>query len=159
MQRSRSAPQKSLVGFVVGEVRYAVDITQVREIINPVELTVLPHTPVEIAGVADHRDEVVPVLNLRARFGLPEVEPTRATKWILVRVHGDRTIGLIVDRVTEVFGATSVELGTSPEVGPGSGARAIGGMVRHNDGLVFVLDIGRFVDLEQELRAEGALLP
>src|ERR1700760_1011361 len=101
--RHRTDSHKNLVGFVVGEVHYAIDISRVREIVNPLEITHLPHMPYEVAGVADHRGDVVPVIDLRARFGLPAIEPTRQTKWILVDI-GDRTLGLMVDGVTEVFG-------------------------------------------------------
>ena len=66
-------------------------------------MTALPHTPQEVAGVADHRGDVIPVIALRRRFGLVDQEATRATKWILVRADG-QDVGLVVDKVTEVFG-------------------------------------------------------
>src|SRR4051812_48662534 len=99
-QPHRPDPQKSLVGFVVGEVFYAIDIAVVRETVTPPPVTPRPHTPMEVAGVADHRGEVVPIIDLRVRFGLPSVESTRSTKWILVD-GGSSPIGLIVDAVTE----------------------------------------------------------
>ncbi|HJL32604.1 MAG TPA: chemotaxis protein CheW, partial [Polyangiaceae bacterium LLY-WYZ-15_(1-7)] len=74
--RQRSDRSKNLVGFQVGDVRYAVDILRVREIINPLPLVELPHAPPSVLGVADHRGEVVPVLDLRRRFGLPATAPT-----------------------------------------------------------------------------------
>src|SRR5687767_5938994 len=95
---------KNLVGFLVGDVRYAVDILRVREIINPLPVVPLPHAPPVVVGVADHRGQVVPVIDLRRRFGLPLIEITRRTKWIIVRA-GERASGLVVDAVTDVFGA------------------------------------------------------
>ncbi len=129
-QRHRPDPQKSLVGFVVGDVHYAIDIGKVREIVNPLPLTALPHTPVEVVGVADHRGEVVPVIDLRARFGLPLGDATRGTKWILVSA-GDRAVGLVVDRVTEVFGTGGEELRPTPEVGGKKDVRGIAGVATH----------------------------
>ena len=107
--KQRPDPQKSLVGFVVGKVSYAVPISTVREIINPAPLTQLPHAPAAIAGVADHRGDVVPVIDLRVRFGLPRLDDPRRAKWILIDVE-DRICGLAVDSVTDVFGTGGAEL-------------------------------------------------
>src|SRR5262249_62085839 len=113
---ARTELKQSVVGFVVGRGRYAIDIGRVREIVNPLGLTPMPHTPPEIAGVADHRGEVIPVVDLRVRFGLPQAAPNRSTKWILVDT-GPHTVGLIVDAVTEVFGTGAEGLRPTPNVG------------------------------------------
>jgi len=68
--RQRHDPSKSLVGFFVGNVHYAVPIGRVREISNPLEMVPLPHAPHAVIGVADYRGEVVPVVDLRMRFGM-----------------------------------------------------------------------------------------
>jgi purine-binding chemotaxis protein CheW len=154
-ERSRPDPRKSLVGFMVGDVNYAIEITRVREIVNPLEVTRLPHTPVEVAGVANHREEVIPVIELRVRFGLPPAEPTRSTKWILVDV-GTHTVGLVVDAVTEVFGMIG-DFRATPPVGGSNDLRGIVGVTTHNDRMTFVLDVGRFVELALALAAAGAL--
>jgi len=140
--RQRSGRSKNLVGFEVGDVRYAAEILRVREIINPLSLVALPHAPRAVVGVADHRGEVVPVVDLRLRFGLPTVEPTRRTKWIIVEVD-QRSVGLVVDGVTEVFGAGDPESRDVPELGVGDAARGIAAVYKHEDRLVFVLDLDR----------------
>jgi purine-binding chemotaxis protein CheW len=139
----RTDPQKSLVGFVVGDVCYAVPIDHVREIVNPLPVTELPHAPPTIAGVADHRGEIVPVVELRVRFGLPTLTDPRRAKWILIDVTG-RGVALCVDRVTEVFGAASADLKPAPALGSGDQLRGIAGVVSRNEGLTFVLDVGEF---------------
>jgi purine-binding chemotaxis protein CheW len=154
--RHRTDPQKNLVGFVVGHVHYAVDISRVREIVNPLGATPLPHTPDEVAGVADHRGEVVPIIDLRARFGLDARQPDRATKWILVSA-GKHTIGLVVDAVTEVFGAIGDDIRPTPEVGGRKDVRGILGVATHNGKLTFVLDTVRFVEIVESLAASGAI--
>jgi purine-binding chemotaxis protein CheW len=155
--RHRPDAQKNLVGFVVGDVHYAVDIARVREIVNPLPITKLPHTPPEVAGVADHRGEVVPVIELRVRFNLGERRPEeRGTKWILVTI-GSRVVGLVVDAVTEVFGARSDEIRPTPEVGGDRELRGISGVARHDGKLTFVLDIGRFLSIVEALSASGAI--
>jgi purine-binding chemotaxis protein CheW len=155
--RHRTDPQKSLVGFVVGDVRYAVPITCVREIVNPVELTPLPHAPESVPGVADHRGEIIPIVDLRTRFGLPAATDRRRAKWILVQVEG-KTIGLAVDGVTEVFGTGGADLKPAPALGGGDDVRGILGVTNHDEGLVFVLDVERFDKLVAPLSAAGLLV-
>jgi purine-binding chemotaxis protein CheW len=149
-QRHRADPQKSLVGFVVGDVHYAIGIGQVREIINPTPITALPHTPPEVAGVADHRGDVVPVLELRVRFGLPPATPTRTTKWILVEA-GERMVGLVVDAVTEVFGTGADEIRPTPPVGGSRDMRGIVGVTNHGGVLTFVLDTKKFTEIVNDI--------
>lgn len=155
-QRHRSDPQKNLVGFVVGPVSYAVDIARVREIVNPLEVTPLPHMPSEVAGVSDHRGEVIPVIDLRVRFGLEPTENARSTKWILLHAGGERSVGIVVDSVTEVFGAVE-GVRPTPEVGGNRDVRGIAGVVTHNGRLTFVLETGRFIDLFESLSASGVI--
>ena len=141
--------QRSLVAFVVGDVRYAIDIAQVREIVTPLPLTLLPHTPGGLAGVADHRSEVVPVIDLRSRFGLAQrTEPSKKIKWILVEV-ARRTVGLIVDDVLDVLRVPTGEFRPAPELGGGEQARGISSVTTHEGELVFVLDLGRFERLAE----------
>jgi purine-binding chemotaxis protein CheW len=151
-QRNRPDPQKNLVGFIVGGVRYAIDIGRVREIVNPLEVTPMPHTPPEIAGVADHRGEVIPIIDLRVRFGLPPVEMTRSTKWILISV-GEHTLGLVVDGVTEVFGTGGEDLRPTPNVGGRKEVRGIAGVTSHAGALTFVLDTLRFMEMADAFAA------
>jgi purine-binding chemotaxis protein CheW len=155
-QRQRHDPSKNLVGFIVGEVHYAVSIHLVREIANPLQLVALPKAPRAVTGVADYRGEVVPVVDLRARFGLGETELTRRTKWIIVDVE-QRFVALVVDAVTEVFGTGGQELRPVPSLGGGDDVRGISGVTSHLGTLTFVLDTRRFGELTEPLVASGAL--
>ena len=154
--KQRPDPEKSLVGFVVGNVPYAVPISAVREIVNPLRLTELPHAPSAIIGVADHRGEVVPVVDLRTRFGLPPASEEGRTKWILVDVEG-RSVGLVVDRVTEVFGTGGSELREPPALGGGDDMRGISGVATHDGQMTFVLEVERFAALTAPLAEQGLL--
>ena len=154
MAKQRPDPQKSLVGFVVGEVAYAVPIGAVREIVNPLVLTELPHAPPAVAGVADHRGEVVPILDLRVRFGLPKLADPRRAKWILLEVE-NRTFGLAVDRVTDVFGTGGAEIRRAPALGGGDDVRGISGVTTYDGALTFVLDVSRFGVLIEPLLQAG----
>ncbi|MFW6051203.1 MAG: chemotaxis protein CheW [Myxococcota bacterium] len=140
--RQRTDRSKNLVGFLVGDVFYAVDIFRVREIINPLPVVNLPHAPPVVLGVADHRGDVVPVIDLRRRFGLPPEAPTRRTKWIVVDAGG-KAVGLVVDAVTDVFGAGPAEQRAVPALGVGDEARGIAAVYLHDGALVFVIDVDR----------------
>jgi purine-binding chemotaxis protein CheW len=159
-RKERPDPNKSLVGFIVGDVSYAVPIGAVREIVNPSILTSLPHLPAAVAGVSDHRGEVIVIVDLRARFGLgPSPDQSRA-KWVLVAVT-NRIVGLIVDQVTEVFGTGGENVRPPPNFG-GADARGITGVIAHGGTLTFVLDVERFELLTAAISEEvlrGALPP
>jgi purine-binding chemotaxis protein CheW len=154
--KHRPDASKNLVGFIVGDVHYAVDINRVREIVNPLPITALPHMPPDVAGVADHRGDVVPVIDLRVRFNLEHKPDQRSTKWILIAL-GSYVVGLVVDAVTEVFGARSDEIRPTPEVGGDRDLRGITGVARHEGRLTFVLDTGRFLDIVEAISASGAI--
>jgi purine-binding chemotaxis protein CheW len=157
-QRQRHDPSKNLVGFVVGDVEYAVAIAAVKEITNPLAVVALPHAPQPVVGVADFRGEVIPVVDLRTRFGLQSSPATRKTKWIVVEVSG-RLVALVVDAVSEVFGTGGAELRPAPALGSGDDLRGIVGVTAHGKGLVFVLDVVRLRELTEPLAAAGKLGP
>jgi purine-binding chemotaxis protein CheW len=150
VHRHRHDPSKTLVGFTVGDVRYAIAIGDVREICNPLSIVALPHAPPAVQGVADYRGEVVPVIDLRVRFGLPSVEPSRRIKWVVVKVDG-HSLALVVDEMIGVFGTSGGELRPAPALGGGEEARGIEGVTTHPDGLVFVVESSAFRDLTRRL--------
>ena len=145
-QRRRGNRQKDLVGFQIGDVAYAVDIHRVREILNPLPTVELPQAPSAVIGVADHRGAVVPIIDLRRRFDLEPLPVTRRTKWVVVD-RGGMGVGLVVDRVTDVFGAGPAEQRNVPTLTRQRGIQAV---FSHDSTLVFVLD----VDLVTEVTAE-----
>jgi purine-binding chemotaxis protein CheW len=155
-RKARPDPQKSLVGFAVGDVAYAVPIGDVREIVNPLVLTELPHAPAAVVGVADHRGDVIPIVDLRVRFGLPPLGDRERGKWILVQVEG-RLIGLVVDRVFDVIGTSGAEIRPPPTLGGGEDARGILGVTSYDGALTFVLDVSRFDEIVRPIEQAGLL--
>jgi purine-binding chemotaxis protein CheW len=118
-------------------------------------MVALPHAPPSVVGVAEYRGEVIPIVDLRARFGQPPAPPTRKTKWI-VTSSPRRTLAFVVDAVTEVFGTGGRDLRPSPALGAGDDARGIAG-VTNRDGLVFVLDSERIAELLGSLGVETGM--
>ncbi len=169
MPRHRHDPSKNLVGFLVGDVMYGVRIEMVREIVNPLEVVALPRAPKSVRGVADYRGVVVPVIDLRERFGLPLVPISRKTKWIVLDVSPPGSpsgatasyAALVVDAVTEVFGYGAGGIRPAPPLGSGDDLRGIEGVTTFGpeprERLVFVLDARAFGALaEAALGAELA---
>lgn len=152
--RQRLEVEKSLVGFVVGSVTYAVPIGEVQEIANPQPVVPLPYAPATVIGVADHRGQVIPVVDLRIRFGAPVGGEPRKVKWIVVRV-GERTVALVVDRVTEVFGTTGEGLREPPQLGQTEHERCLLGVCRTQKTMVFVLDLSELAELTRSLELEA----
>jgi purine-binding chemotaxis protein CheW len=152
-RKERPDPNKSLVGFVVGDVSYAVPIASVKEIVNPGPLTALPYLSSAVAGVADHRGEVIVVVDLRARFGLGPATDQSRSKWVLLGVGG-RVVGLIVDQVTEVFGTGREQIRAAPSLGGGEDMRGIVGVISHAGALTFVLDVERLEALTAAIPEE-----
>jgi purine-binding chemotaxis protein CheW len=111
-----------LCTFRIGEEDYAVDIQRVREIINPLPVTPVPRAPGFIEGVIRLRSEVIPVVSVRKRFGLPATTPTRKSRFLVVRIGG-RRIALVVDEVTEVVRLARGEIRPAPEFPDATGPR------------------------------------
>jgi purine-binding chemotaxis protein CheW len=115
----------------------------------------LPHAPPSVVGVADYRGAVIPVVDMRARFGLPPLEVTRRTKWIVVEIQ-NQLAALAVDAVTEVFGTSGKDLSPAPPLGGGEDKRGIEGVTSHGGRMIFVLDLTYLSDVSAPARA-GAL--
>ena len=155
-RQRRKDPSKNLVECTVDEVRYAVNIAAVREIVNPLATVPLPSAPPWIVGVADYRDEVVAVVDLRTRFGLRKTQVTPRTKWIVVR-HEDVSFALVVDSVTEVFRSGDVR--PAPALSDGDEVRSLGGVTTHGQAMVFILDVERLAEMVDPRLVDDAAVP
>lgn len=89
------------VVFMLGNESYGIDILQVQEIMSFTKISQVPNTPIYVKGVINLRGDVIPVVDMRLRFGLPSVEYTDTTVTIVVNIH-DKRYGLIVDGVSDV---------------------------------------------------------
>ncbi len=137
---------RSMVACGVGDSYYVLPVEQVQEIVQPLKLTRLPHAPLGVVGAVEHRQEVVPVLDLGARLGFGPTESVRR-KWVLLRGEG-RTIGVVVSAVHEVFAVSEGDLRPAPDVGDVI-ARAASHVVRYRDDMAFVLDLRAIAHLAE----------
>ena len=116
------SPEAQLCTFRVAGEDFAIDIMRVREIIPPAPLTPVPEAPPHIAGVLRLRGEVVPVVDLHGRLGLPPAAPSRRARYVVVKVAG-RLLGLMVDEVCEVLRLPRSELRPAPAAIDSKGTR------------------------------------
>jgi len=123
--------------FALGREEYGLEILKVREIIGYMDITSVPQTPDYVKGVINLRGQVIPVVELRAKFGMELVETTEQTCIIVVEIsHGDRQIstGIVVDRVSEVLDIAGDSIEPAPEFGTGVDTDFILGMGKIGDG-------------------------
>ena len=144
---ARAGGHRQLISFVVAEETFGVDVLSVQEIIRPLEITELPHAPDFVEGIINLRGRVLPVVDLRVRFGDPE-RPEGGERRILVVETADQTVGFITDAVREV---QSVDLGRiepAPELATGGDAAFVSGVAKQEEGPMLIL-----LDLEEVLSA------
>lgn len=146
--------------FELGSEFYGVEILKVQEIIQMMEVTHLPRTPAFVRGVINLRGRIIPVLDLRSKFELPEKEDTERTCIIVVQVsHQDRnlTMGIVVDEVSEVKDITADQIEKAPDFGTRLDTAFILGMGKVEGRVVIMLNIERALTEEDlELMAQAA---
>ena len=103
-----------VVSFCLGEEEYGVDIMTVQEIILYGCITQVPEVPEHVLGVINLRGNVIPILNLRRRFGMPDQAPEDATRIVVMNLNG-RTVGVVVDGVNEVLRLGEDEVSPTPQ--------------------------------------------
>ena len=144
-------PVIQLVGFRLDNEDYAIAITKIQEIILMKPITRIPQVPDFIEGLINLRGSVIPIVNLRKRFGLAAREVDDETRTIVVNVH-DKTVGCIVDAVTQVMRINRDQIQPPPLSVLAVAHQYISGLARLEDRLLIILDIERLFD-EQSLAA------
>ena len=144
-----------LVTCRVDREEYAIDILSVQEINRMVEITRVPKAPAFVEGVINLRGRIIPVLDLRRRFGLPEAEHTEGSRIVVVTVRG-RVIGLIVDCVMEVLRIPKSRIEPPPSMGSTAGTEFTQGVGKMNDRLLTVLDLERLLATSETGALAGA---
>lgn len=153
-----NAPLDSMAGkyltFQLGNEEYGLEILKVKEIIKMMEITKVPKTPVFVRGVINLRGKVIPVIDLRIKFGMPTVDTTEKTCIIVVQVSresGKITMGIIVDEVSEVLNIQAENIEPTPEFGTSVDTAFILGMGKLEKKVVMLLDVDKVLskgDLE-----------
>ena len=140
--------------FTVGREEYGIEICEVTEIIGVQKITDVPDMPAYIKGVINLRGKVVPVMDVRVRFRMPEREYDERTCIVVVSVTG-MAVGLVVDTVREVVNIPESNIEMPPEMAEVSTQRYIKGLGKIGDDVKILLDVERLVRREDM----GAALP
>lgn len=147
--------------FFLGSEEYGFEILKVREIIGLLPITRVPRTPECVRGVINLRGKVIPVVDLRSRFGLNMVEATSETVIVVVQAAGAE-FGVVVDRVSEVADVADAAVENTPDFGSTVQTQFLKGLAKDDQGNVkLLLDIEQVLNTEelgsiQELRSEAA---
>jgi purine-binding chemotaxis protein CheW len=141
--------ERQLVVFELGEENFGVDISSVESIIKMQELTKVPHSPVFVEGVTNLRGIVLPVLDLRKRFGMPKADGTKDTRIVVTNVDGIK-VGMIVDSVSEVLTIPDSVIEGPPPMISSVDTAFITGIAKLDNRLVILLDLTRVLSSTEQ---------
>ena len=151
-----SARAGKYLTFALGKEEYGLEILKVREIIGLMDITAVPRTPSYVRGVINLRGQVISVVDLRAKFGMPAVEKTEHTCITVVEInHRDRKLntGIIVDRVSEVLNISDDKIEDPPSFGETTNTEFILGMGKIGQSVKILLDIDKVLTHDELIDA------
>ena len=141
--------------FQLGEELYGVDILRVQEIKGYTTVTKIPNTPPHIKGVLNLRGTIVPIVELRTKFGMPTIDYTLFTVIVVVVVR-DRIMGLVVDSVSDVLNIDKKDVQPPPQFGAKVDVSVLTGIGKSGDKLVALLNIDRLLT-ESEMQEAASV--
>ncbi|QGY41253.1 chemotaxis protein CheW [Pseudodesulfovibrio cashew] len=137
-----------LVTFSIGEEEFGVNILQVQEIIRTMEITNVPRAPEFVEGVINLRGKVIPIVDMRSRFGLESKEHDKYTRIIVIEIEMI-VVGFVVDSVSEVLRIPANSVQPPPPVVAGMDSDYIDGVGKLEDRLLILLDLDKLLDNEE----------
>lgn len=148
-----AADANQFLTFALGQEEYGVEILKVQEIKGFSAITPLPNSPAFVKGVLNLRGTIVPIVDLRRKFGMPDEEYTKFTVIVVVQVRGDagakQTIGFIVDAVRDVLDVAGTDIQPAPDMHGQIDTAFINGLAKAGEKLVILLDIEKVLSAAQ----------
>jgi purine-binding chemotaxis protein CheW len=138
--------------FTLAEEEYGIGILEIKEIIGMLPITSVPQTPDFVKGVINLRGKVIPVMDLRLRFGMPSIDYTERTCIIVVEIAGSTEtilIGIVVDAVSEVLNIKGDDIEKTPTFGTKLNTDYILGMAKMEGSVKILLDIDRVLSNDE----------
>ncbi len=132
-----------LVGFIIGDEEYAVPILSIQEIIKPIGWTRVPQTPDYVLGVFNLRGSVIPLIDLRAKFGLPHKKINDETRFIVMK-SGDEVAGFVIDRLTMALRLHKKDIEPAPETIDGD-KTVIDGVGKRDENIITILKVDKLL--------------
>ncbi len=133
-----------LVGFIIGDEEYAIPILSIQEIIKPFSWTRVPQVPKYVLGVFNLRGAVIPLIDLRAKFGLQTKKQSDETRFIVMR-HGDDVAGFVIDRLTMAIRIKKTDIGPAPDTVNGDDT-IIDGVGKQADKIITILKVNKLLE-------------
>ena len=148
-QQSRSTVSQledavQLVGFIIGNEEYSVPILNIQEIIKPISWTRVPQTPPYILGVFNLRGSVIPLIDLRLKFGLQSKKQTDETRFIVMK-DGNEVAGFVIDRLTEALRIRKSDIGPAPDTMQ-EDESMIEGVGKQSDRIITILKVNKLLE-------------
>lgn len=160
MAQDEKSSRVQYLTFKMDQEIFALDVSIVREVLELSEITKVPRSPDYLLGVINVRGSVVPVADLRTRFGLPRIDSTVFSRIIVMELFldGETTVmGALADSVHDVIELSGEEIGPAPKMGSRWRNDFIRGIARREDQFVIVLDIERVFSTEEAAMVEEAV--
>jgi purine-binding chemotaxis protein CheW len=146
--------------FIIGKEEFGVGVLKVREIMGIQDITAVPQTPPYLKGVINLRGKVIPVIDLRLKFGLPSIDYTQRTCIIVVQVKSGSALllmGIVVDEVSEVITMASGDIEDTPDFGANVATTYILGMAKIKGKVKILLDINEVLTSQEIHGLEGLI--
>jgi purine-binding chemotaxis protein CheW len=147
--------------FGLGREEFGFRVVQVREIMGLQDITAIPHAPVHIKGVINLRGKIIPVMDLRRKFGLAEVEYGERSCIIVAQLRcraGSTLMGIVVDGVAEVVNIATDDIEDTPRFGEGAASPYLLGMAKIKGKVKILLDVDEMLSDQEFPGLESALL-
>jgi purine-binding chemotaxis protein CheW len=165
MNESVNAPAETRAGkyltFQLASEEFGIRVLKVREIMGLQDITAVPQTPPHVKGVINLRGKVIPVIDLRLKFGLPAAEYNQRTCIIVTQVQGESSqilVGIVVDGVSEVLNLPEADIEDTPDFGEDVAGSYLLGLAKVKGKVKILLDIDRVLS-SQDLHSLSAILP
>ena len=159
VEEDREADTNQYLTFMLGDEEYGVEILRVHGIQGWDSATPIPNAPDYVLGVTNLRGAIVPIIDLRRRFGMQSKEFDRTTVVIVVKIEGvnqDRIVGMVVDGVSEVYTVDKSGIQAAPDFGGDVDTRFVNGLATMEERMLILLDIDRLIDDSVELDTSAA---
>lgn len=151
-----NADLRQLVCFRLGEEDFGIDIGNVQEINRMVDITKIPQSPSFVEGVINLRGQIIPVIDLRTRFGFERIDEKSRENRIVVVETQSVTVGLVVDAVTEVLRLSKDKIEETPDITSNVDVQYIEGVAMLDDQLLILLDTNKIFSSEEMIRMDSA---
>ena len=152
MKKDEIVETKQYLTFKLEDELYALSISQVREVLDFTKITKVPRTPEFMRGVINLRGNVVPVVDMRLKFGMPKAENTVDTCVIIVEIIVDdesTVLGALADSVEEVIELEPEQIEPAPKIGTRLNTEFIKGMGKRDDDFIIILDINKVFSTDE----------